>query len=257
MVRKLRADHNPSHWATVFDLGAPRERLAILPSYKEHRPPTPPALESQLPGIREMLAAMRIPVVEQEGVEADDIIATLATCAAAANQTVLIASSDKDFLQLINPSILMIRPEGKQSALIDSNAVISRYGVRPDQMVDYLSLLGDAVDNVPGVPGVGEKTAAELLRQFGTIDNLLTQAADIPRAKLRDTIVSQAERLHVNRALIALHADVKLSTTLDMLKVSTPDIVKLRSLCQQFGFKSLLKDFEDESVGIADLFATR
>jgi DNA polymerase-1 len=165
MLQKMAADHTPSHHAAVLDLGPPRQRLGLLPSYKAQRPPTPPDLDRQLPVIRDMLEAMRVPLVEVEGEEADDIIATLAIRASRADHQALIASNDKDFMQLVGPRIRLLRAEGRESTIVDADGVRNRYGVSPEQMVDFLSLLGDSVDNIPGAPSVGEKTAAQLLQR--------------------------------------------------------------------------------------------
>ncbi len=149
MIKKLVADHGPSHHAAAFDLGAPHKRLALLPGYKAQRPPTPPDLDKQLAGIRAVLQAMRVPVVELDGEEADDIIATLAMQAARAGHNVLIASNDKDFMQLIGARIRLLRPDTKETTTVGPPAVRERFGVAPEQIVDFLSLLGDSVDNIP------------------------------------------------------------------------------------------------------------
>jgi DNA polymerase-1 len=257
MLRKLQAEHSPTHVAVVFDLGAPRHRLAAFPQYKAQRPPTPPALESQLPVIRELLAALALPVVEVEGEEADDVIATLARRGVEARGTVLIASSDKDFMQLVDSRIQLIRPDGKQSAVIGAEGVKARYGVEPGQIVDFLSLLGDSVDNIPGVPGVGEKTASDLLTKFGTLDNLLARAGDIPKPSLRKAILSHANDLRRNRELVRLRADLDFPVTPHQLAPSIPDWIRLQSLYKQLGFKSLLADAEAQCGTTDDLFAPR
>ena len=244
MLRKVIANHHPAYYAAVFDLGAPAKRLSLLASYKAQRPPTPPDLEKQLPAIREILQAMHVPVVESEGEEADDIIATLAVRAACANHDVLIASTDKDFMQIVTSRIRLLRPDGKESIILDPAGVEARCGVKPEQIVDYLSLVGDSVDNIPGAPGVGEKTAAQLLHTYGTVDNLLARVKDIAKPRLRDTLIASAERLRVNRQLIALQTDVSLPIAMDALKVRPPDPAALTALFRRFGFKSLLAELE-------------
>ncbi len=258
MLKKMAADHAPSHQAAVFDLGAPQKRLALLPSYKAQRPPTPPALEKQLPAIREILQALRIPIVEIEGDEADDIIATLAVQAANTGRGVLIASSDKDFMQIVGPRIRLLRPDGKETIIVDPAGVKTRFGVTPGQMVDLLSLLGDSVDNIPGAPGIGEKTAAQLLQAYGTLDNLLARASEIVKPKLRETLVASAERLRANQQLIALQTDVPLAVDLEALKVRPPDTAALAVLYRRFGFKSLLAELAGSSAtGERDLFTAK
>jgi DNA polymerase-1 len=252
MTRKMIADQKPTHCAAVFDLGAPQYRLGLLPTYKEQRPPTPQALDAQVPVLREILDAMRLPIVEVAGEEADDIIGTLAVQAATAGSNVLIASSDKDFTQIINSQIQVIRPDG---SICDARQVEERYGVRPDQMVDYLSLLGDSVDNIRGVPGVGEKTAAELLRQHGTIETLLAAAPTLPKPKLRESLMNAADQLRLNRALIALQCTLPLPVGWESLKVEPADSARLIPLLKKCGFKSLLAEIEKESQRADDLFA--
>jgi DNA polymerase-1 len=254
MLRKLLADHHPTHAAVVFDLGAPQHRLDILPSYKEQRPPTPPALDAQLPAIREMLAAMRLPIVEIDGEEADDIIATLAVRAASQLADVLIASQDKDFMQLVSPRIRLIRAGDKETGLVDADAVHARYGVEPAQIVDLLCLVGDAVDNIPGVPGIGEKTAAELLRQHKTLDHLLAAASGIDKPKLREALLASAGKLRTNRQLIALRSGLDLPVALDDLRVQPPDYAKLAGLFTRCGFRSLLAEIQKEADRTPDLF---
>lgn len=256
MLNKLVADHDPSHHAAAFDLGVPHKRLALLPAYKAQRPPTPPDLDKQLPAIRAMLQAMRVPTVEMQGEEADDIIATLAVQAARAGHDVLIASNDKDFMQIVGERIRLLRPDAKETATVDPPAVRARFGVAPEQIVDFLSLLGDSVDNIPGAPGVGEKTAAQLLRTYGTLDNLLAHVSEVAKPKLRDTLAASAARLRANRQLITLQTDVPLSVSLEALKVQPPDTMALAALYRRYGFKSLLADLESlPERGTRDLFA--
>jgi DNA polymerase I len=254
MLWKLLAGHRPTHCAVVFDRGEPRHRLAILPSYKQQRPPTPPELNKQLSGIREIIAAMRVAIVEIDGEEADDIIATFARLSADAGADVLIASHDKDFMQLVEPRIRLIRSNGQKTALIDEAGVESRYGVKPVQVVDFLSLVGDSVDNIRGVPGVGEKTATGLLREYHSIQNLLASLESIKQPKLREAIRASADRLSANRQLISLHSDLALPATLDDLRLAAPDYARLSELLAHSGFKSLLARVREEMAGSQDLF---
>ena len=256
MLRKMIADHDPAHYAAVFDLGPPRKRLNLLPSYKAQRPPTPPDLCKQLPAIRQILQAMCVPIVEVDGEEADDVIATLAVRAARMGHDVLIASNDKDFMQIVSPCIRLLRPDGKEAVIIDPAGVKARYGVTAGQIVDFLSLLGDSADNIPGAPGVGEKTGAQLLQIYGTLDDILAHVADIAKPKLREALIASAERLRANRQLIALQSDLPLPVDLETLKVQSPDTAALATLFRRFGFKSLLAELEKSAdQGEMDLFA--
>jgi DNA polymerase I len=252
MLRKLLADRRPTHSAAVFDLGAPQRRLTLLASYKAQRPPTPPALEQQLPVIRELLPALGLPIVEVAGEEADDLIASLSIHAARDDADVMIVSNDKDFAQIVGPRIRLLRPDGKASVVMDAAAVEARYGVRPEQMVDYLSLVGDTVDNIPGVPGIGPKTAAELLRRHGTVEALLAQAGSLDRPKLRAALVAHADRLRANRALIALHTDLPVPVRWQDLRRQRANTDELLALCQRLGFRSLAAELQEEA---SDLFA--
>lgn len=257
MLRKLIADHQPTHAAVAFDLGAPRQRLSVLPTYKAHRPPTPPDLEAQLPAIRDILAGMRLPVIEIEGEEADDIIATLARQAAETGWDVLIASNDKDFMQIVGSRIRMLRPDGKETVVIDADGVRGRYGVSPEQMVDFLSLLGDAVDNIPGVAGVGEKTAAELLRRHRSLDAILREPSAVAKPKIREAILAHAGQLRANLELIRLQTEIAVPTTLDSLALRPLDAPRLAGFFRQLGFKSLTAEMEVLGSRQSDLFGQR
>jgi len=255
MVRKYLAEHRPTHCAVVFDLGPPRQRLVVLPSYKAQRPPTPPDLEEQLPAIRDILSALRLTVVERDGEEADDIIATLAGRTDQAGQSVLIASNDKDFAQLVTDRVRLLRSGEKLDQIFDAGAVQAKYGVLPSQIVDLFSLVGDSVDNIPGVPGVGEKTATVLLRQFHDLDQLLARVAEIERPKLRETLLSHADLIRRNRQLIRLHKDMDLPVAWEDLKVQSPNYPALLTALQCHGFKSLLAEIQHESRQGEDMFS--
>ena len=255
MLRKYLATHRPTHCAVVFDLGAPHERLAILPSYKAQRPPTPPDLVAQLPAIRNVLQALGLPVVEHAGEEADDIIATLAHRAAAADQSVLIASNDKDFAQLVTDRVRLLRTGDKADQIYDSAAVQIKYGVSPSQIVDLFSLVGDSVDNIPGVPGVGEKTAVALLRQFHDLDQLLIRVAEVDRPKLRASLVEHTDRIRLNQRLIRLHQNVAVQSTWESLEVPSPDYPALLTAMKRHGFQSLVTEIQLEAQQGGDLFA--
>jgi len=254
MLGKLQLDYTPSHIGIVFDLGAPEARLEILPQYKAQRPPTPPDLESQLPMIREIIPAMGLTIVELEGEEADDIIASLSTSISQQCYNVLIASSDKDLFQLVTDKVKIITGKSSGVDLVDSSAVMKRFGVRPDQIVDFLSLVGDSADNIPGVIGIGEKTAANLLGTFGSIDELIKNSEKIKKSKIRTAITSCADQLQKNQSLISLRKHLDLPFSLDDLRIYSKDTAKLQQIYQQLGFKSLLADIEKTQNNQGDLF---
>jgi DNA polymerase-1 len=247
MLRKLLVTHAPTHCAVVFDCGPPQRRLDVLPSYKEQRPPTPPNLKSQLPGIQDLLEALHIASLAIEGEEADDIIGTLAVEGAKAGQEVLIASQDKDFFQIISPRIRMLRAENVAGSVIDEAEVETRYGVRPEQMVDYLSLVGDSADNIPGAPGIGPKTAAELLRRYDTLEALLATISTLDKPKLREGLITSTDNLRRNQGLIRLYTNLRLPWNLASLRIQPRDEQRLRVLYAQWGFGTLLSELDTDS----------
>ncbi len=243
-LKTLGSSLAPTHLAVVWDGGLAAERLALLPEYKAQRPPMPDALEAQLDGMVFWLAASGIFSLCRDGVEADDAIASLASHAAGSGVEVVIASADKDFLQLVSPRVGILNPNDKTGRIWSAEDVVAKTGVEPGQIVDWLCLVGDAVDNIPGIPGVGAKTAAELLRQFGSCRRLLEQVETIASDRIRTSLVEGAPNLHRNQEIIRLKADLDLQVALDQLKVRPPDRDRLASLYRQWGFRSLLAEIE-------------
>jgi DNA polymerase-1 len=254
MVRKAIADHRPTHAAVVFDLGPPQKRLETLPSYKAQRPPTPPDLDAQLPMIRQAIEALRLTLVEKDGEEADDLIASIAIRASQQGDKVIIMSSDKDFLQLVTDQIRMARPDGKNTVLYDPAKVQERYGVTPSQMVDLLSLVGDSVDNIPGVPGIGPKTAARLLNQFGNLETLLDRTKEITQPKLRESLQAHAMQARQNRDLIRLHTDVQPDLDLSSLRMQELNAQSFANICRACGFKTLQSEITTQQQEQTELF---
>ena len=238
MLEKMRAAVAPTHWLVVWDGGLSAERLAVLPEYKAQRPDMPAALRSQLDEIVSYLAAAGIAGYRADGIEADDYIATLAR-RAAADWDVVIASSDKDFMQLVSARIGLLNPNDKTGVIWGREQVLAKTGVAPEQVADWLALMGDAVDNIPGVPGVGPKTAAELLKQFGSVAALLARLAEVKSERLRAALQASAAVLVRNQQLVRLPA-VPCEFVPDRLAVRTGDPVALRRLFAGWGFKGLL-----------------
>ena len=238
MLEKMRAAVAPTHWLVVWDGGLSAERLAVLPEYKAQRPDMPAALRSQLDEIVSYLAAAGIAGYRADGIEADDYIATLAR-RAAADWDVVIASSDKDFMQLVSARIGLLNPNDKTGVIWGREQVLAKTGVVPEQVADWLALMGDAVDNIPGVPGVGPKTAAELLKQFGSVADLLARLAEVKSERLRAALQASAAVLVRNQQLVRLPA-VPCEFVPDRLAVRTGDPVALRRLFAGWGFKGLL-----------------
>lgn len=230
-----------SHGAVVFDKGPPAERLSILPEYKANRPPIPDKLEQQLPIIKDWVSAAGWTILEKEETEADDLIA--AVCLAREEGEVCIISADKDLTQLVDDHevVQLIPGKNKQFVKLDSQAVAEKFGIKPEQMVDYLALLGDASDNVPGVEGVGVKTAVSLLQQFGTVENMLQELEAVKSEKIRNTLANSSERLRRNRELIQLKSDLPVSWEgICSLKRRPPDYEKMISLAEDYNLNSLV-----------------
>lgn len=240
MLRKMADDFQPTHWVVTWDAGLPEARLKVLETYKAQRKPMPDDLRAQLPAIREVLEAMRVVSLEQQGCEADDIIASI--CRQAGDARVLIATADKDLMQLVNDRVSGVRLLPKGNVLVDRDGVHERYGVPPEQILDLLCLTGDSSDNIPGVPGVGGKTAAQLLAQFGGAEAVLARSGEIANAKLRVAIEQSADRIRQNRVLMTLNAALPVPVEWDRLRCGEPDSERLAVLFKRFGFKSLLEE---------------
>ena len=241
----LEKEFSPDLGAFVFDLGAPVERLKIAPDYKANRPPMPEELRQQVPVIREMVKAAGWSLLEKEGNEADDILAALAY--RFNKNPIKIISNDKDIAQVIDERIQMLTtaPGVKGFIVRDIEKVIAKFEVKPEQIIDYLSLIGDSSDNIPGVQGVGPKTAAKLLQQFGTIDEMIDRIDEIEKASLKEKIAGSLDVLRKNRELIALDTSIELDacTSSDQLSMRTPEIDKLLSIADEYELKSLAQDF--------------
>jgi DNA polymerase-1 len=254
-IARLRADLQPAYCAVVWDGGLAPERIALLPEYKATRPPMPESLAGQLDEIVAWVQASGAASLCRDGVEADDWIAALAARSAAAGATVVIASSDKDFMQLVSPAITLVNPAEKHSRHWTAAEVREKTGVAPSQIVDWLSLVGDSVDDIPGVPGVGPKTATALLARFGSCEALLARADEIQPERVREGVRAAAETLRRNRALIALRTDVGGDVGLADLAVRPPDAVRLQELFVRWGFRSLLRELDGVPPAQPDLFA--
>ncbi|HSQ59665.1 MAG TPA: DNA polymerase I [Acidobacteriota bacterium] len=202
----------PDRVAVVFDTAAPTFRHRQYAEYKAHRPPMPEELAAQIPRVRELLRLLGLPIVEQEGVEADDLIGALAKEAERDGAAAWIVTSDKDFYQLVSDRILLLTPRGRgaELAVVDRAGVRERFGVDPEGMIDLLALMGDASDNVPGVPGVGEKTAAQLIQKFRTMEALYASLEAVERASLREKLRQNEDRARLSRTLATIRADIPL-----------------------------------------------
>jgi DNA polymerase-1 len=252
MLAKMRAALEPSHLAVVWDGGLAAERLAALPDYKAQRPSMPDDLRRQMDDLAAVVTALGGTSLCHEGVEADDWIATLAR--QAGECPVVIASSDKDFMQLVSPRVGLLNPNDKSEIIWTAEQVRAKSGVEPAQIVDWLALIGDAVDNIPGVPGVGPKTATDLLRQFGAVEALLARLPEVKSDRVRANLLAAAEILRRNRELIRLRDDLPLETPFGELRVRPADTARLREFYARWGFKSLLLELGPAAVAQGSLF---
>jgi DNA polymerase-1 len=248
MLEKMRAALEPALLVVVWDGGLSAERLAALPEYKAQRPEMPADLRPQLDEIGSYLVAAGIASFCGDGIEADDYIACLARRAAAADWNAVIASSDKDFMQLVSARIGLLNPNDKTGAVWTREQVLAKAGVEPELVADWLALMGDAVDNIPGVPGVGPKTAADLLKQFGSVAALFGRLAEVKSEKLRAALRAAAAAVERNLKLVRL-AEVPCEFSPARLAVQPADQEQLRALFRRWGFKGLSEALDRPASG--------
>ena len=239
MLRTLLREYDPSHIAIVFDAKGKTFREEIYEAYKGNRPPMPDDLRSQVEPLHAIVGALGLPCLVIEGVEADDVIGTLAVRARAAGMDVLISTGDKDMAQLVNGHVTLINTMTRQR--LDVDGVRAKFGVPPECMVDYLALIGDTSDNIPGVPGIGPKTAATLLNEYGSIERILA-AADGIKGKVGERLREHRELLPLGQRLATIHCDVPLDCTPEGLRRATPDTARLKELYQRLEFNRLLEE---------------
>lgn len=238
VVNIRKQDDAPTHFAVIFDSSRKSFRQDLYPAYKAHRPPPPEDLVPQFPLIREATRAFSVPSIEQEGLEADDIIACYSRVALERGFQVTVYSSDKDLMQLIQPRLNLFDPVN--NCLIGSEQVVKKFGVVPEKLGDLLALMGDTADNIPGVPGVGPKTASRLINEYGNLSEILESAPEIKQPKLRQNLIEYKETAILSRELVALVDDKPLPEPLDNLVVKGVDMTPLRDFLSEQGFSSLL-----------------
>ncbi|MCC2690548.1 MAG: polymerase [Rhizobiaceae bacterium] len=237
--RSTDARVSPTHFAVIFDYSAKTFRHDLYAEYKANRQAPPDDLIPQFGLIREATRAFDLPCIEMEGFEADDIIATYARLACEAEADTTIVSSDKDLMQLVGETVTMYDPmKDRQIGIAE---VAEKWGVPPERMIDLQALTGDSVDNVPGVPGIGPKTAALLLEQFGDLDTLLSRAAEIKQDKRRQAILDNADKARISRELVRLKNDVPLPEALDELALRPPNGPRLIAFLKALEFTSLTR----------------
>lgn len=245
MLREFENGEKPTHFAVIFDASEKTFRNEMYPEYKAHRPPAPEDLVPQFSLIRDATRAFGAPAIDMIGFEADDLIATYARQAARAGATVTIVSSDKDLMQLIEEGKIFLYDPMKQKPL-GPEAVMEKFGVAPDKVIDVQALIGDSVDNVPGAPGIGPKTAAELIGQFGDLDTLLARAEEIKQPKRRETLINFADQIRMSRELVTLKDDVPVEESLESFAARdiTPD--HLIEFLEAMEFKTLTRRVREQ-----------
>ena len=262
MLRKLRDDFSPEYLAAVFDVGAPtirnQQAEAITTirkfdiktqtfkesqygGYKANRAEMPGDLVQQIPYIRRALEAYRIPILQLEGYEADDVIGTLARKAAAESHSVFVVSSDKDMLQLVNDKVHVLNPP-KDNLICNAAKVEEILGVPPSKVVDVMALRGDSVDNIPGAPGIGDKGSVELIQRFGSVEQALEHAAEVEKKTYRESLQNNRDNILYSKQLVTIDTDVAVDLDVPAMKAGEPDIESLRALFAELEFTSLLKE---------------
>lgn len=242
----------PSHIAVVFDTSAPTHRHEAFSDYKAHREEIPEDIAIAIPYIKRLVKAFNIPVIEMDGFEADDIIGTLAVKAERAGFRTFMMTPDKDYGQLVTDKVHIYKPArmGNGAEILGVKEVCQRYGIeRPDQVIDILGLMGDAVDNIPGVPGVGEKTATQLIQQFGSVDNLLAHTDQL-KGKLKEKIENNREKALMSRQLATIHCDVPVDLNEDELTLTEPDKNALVELFKELEFRKLAQQILGEDIHV-------
>ncbi|MFZ3359130.1 MAG: DNA polymerase I [Xanthobacteraceae bacterium] len=239
LLRDMKPEEKPTHLAVVFDLSERTFRTEMYPDYKAHRPDPPDDLRPQFPLIREAVNAFDLPCLEQRGFEADDLIATYVRQACEAGATATIVSSDKDLMQLVNDGVVMF--DTMKDKKIGRAEVIEKFGVPPEKVIEVQALIGDSTDNVPGVPGIGVKTAAQLIGEYGDLETLLKRAPEIKQEKRRQSLIDNAELARLSKKLVTLDDNVKLDVPIGDLAVHEPDYKRLVAFLRAMEFSSLTR----------------
>lgn len=262
MINKLRRDFSPHYFAAIFDTSAPvfrDERAKSMTSvrkfniktqqfdeiayegYKANRTEMPADLAQQIPYIRRALEAFRIPIIQYEGFEADDVIGTLAHKAELSGHKVYVVSNDKDMLQLVTDHVLVLNPV-KDNMVLDRAAVEQTLGVLPERVIDVMALRGDSIDNIPGAPGIGDKGSVELIQQFGSLESALDRADEVKRKSYRESLQNNRDNILLSRELVTIHCSVPVDLELDRMQTQEPDVAAARALFNELEFTTLLKE---------------
>jgi len=249
MLRKLLKEHTPEYIAASFDLPGRTFRDDLAADYKANRRPMPDALAAQIPLVHRACEALGVPIVTQERFEADDVIGTIAERASATGFQVVIVTGDKDFFQLVREGIRVFNPRD-EGTWYDAAGVNEKFGVTPDRVVDTLALMGDTIDNVKGVPGVGEKGARDLISTFGSLDNLLARASEVPQKKYREALLAHAGEARASRELLRIHTDVPVPFDIKSFRYRGPTREACYELFSELGFRSIVMEFAPTAESI-------
>jgi DNA polymerase-1 len=262
MINKLRRDFLPHYFAAIFDTSAPvfrDERAKSMTSvrkfniktqqfdeiayegYKANRTEMPADLAQQIPYIRRALEAFRIPIIQYDGFEADDVIGTLAHKGERSGHRVYVVSNDKDMLQLVTNQVLVLNPV-KDNLVLDPAAVEQTLGVPPQRVIDVMALRGDSVDNIPGAPGIGDKGSVELIQQFGSLEAVLNRAEEVKRKTYRESLQNNRDNILLSKELVTIHCSVPVELELERMQTQEPDVAAARTLFNELEFTTLLKE---------------
>ena len=242
MLRKLLADHQPQYILASFDLRGPTFRSEVAADYKANRTPMPGDLAEQVPWVHEACEAMGVPILTSEGFEADDVIGTLASQAGAHGLQAAIVTGDKDFFQLVGDKIRVFNPKD-EGTWYDAEGVLQKFGVAPSQVCDVLALMGDSIDNVKGVPGIGEKGARDLIAQYGSLESLLAHAGEIKQKKYREGLLANADQARQSRELVTIRTDVDVPFELERFRFRGADRERCYALFSKMEFRTLVPEY--------------
>ncbi|MGB6797488.1 MAG: 5'-3' exonuclease H3TH domain-containing protein, partial [Xanthobacteraceae bacterium] len=252
LLRDMKPEDRPTHLGVVFDLSERTFRTDMYPDYKAHRPDPPDDLRPQFPLIRDAVMAFDLPCLEQGGFEADDLIATYVREASEAGATSTIVSSDKDLMQLVTDRVIMF--DTMKNKKIGRAEVIEKFGVPPEKVIEVQALIGDSTDNVPGVPGIGVKTAAQLIGEYGDLETLLARAGEIKQGKRRQTLIDNVDKARLSKQLVTLDDKVTLDVPVGDLAVHEPDYKRLVAFLKAMEFNSLTRRVaEFASIDVAEI----
>ncbi len=246
MILKILREKKPDYFAVIFDTPAPTKRHEIYEKYKAHRRPMPDELRQQVPFIKEIIKALQIVSIEKPGYEADDILGALAREAAKEGMDVYIVTGDKDMCQVVSPKIKLY--DTMKETITEERDVLERFGVEPSRFPEIIALMGDASDNIPGAPGIGEKTAVKLLQEFGSLDRLLEKHDEIKNAKARKAVSEHIENIKLSRELATIHPEIPIDMPVKNLKQGEPEWDKLMEFFRRFNFSSFMKLIPEQNT---------